>query len=258
MKIVVVGGTGLIGSQVVALVRDRGHEAVAASPSTGVDTVTGQGLAQVLDGADVVVDVSNSPSFDTEPALDFFTRSARHLSEAEKEAGVRHHVTLSIVGVDRVPDYGYYRAKVAQEEAVRDGGVPFSIVRATQFFEFVAPVMDMSTENGRVRLPSTRLRPMASADVASAVTETALGEPSYGVRDIAGPEVHRLDRLGEITLAVRPDGRSVVTDETAGLFAGMPDGALIGDDTAHRAATRYEDWLRHGQPPSRATDRSGH
>lgn len=244
MKIVVIGGTGLIGSQVVALLRDRGHEAVAASPSKGVDTVTGEGLAAAVQGADAVVDVSNSPSFETEAALDFFTRSARHLIEAERAAGVRHHVTLSIVGVDRVPDYGYYRAKVAQEEAVRDGGVPFSIVRATQFFEFIAPVMDMSTEEGRVRLPSTRLRPIASADVASAVAEAAQGEPSYGVRDIAGPEVHRLDRLGEITLAAKPDGRTVVTDESAGLFAGMPDGVLVGDDTAHLAATRYEDWLR--------------
>lgn len=244
MKIVVIGGTGLIGSQVVALLRDRGHEAVAASPSKGVDTVTGEGLAAAVQGADAVVDVSNSPSFETDAALDFFTRSARHLIEAERAAGVRHHVTLSIVGVDRVPDYGYYRAKVAQEEAVRDGGVPFSIVRATQFFEFIAPVMDMSTEEGRVRLPSTRLRPIASADVASAVAEAAQGEPSYGVRDIAGPEVHRLDRLGEITLAAKPDGRTVVTDESAGLFAGMPDGVLVGDDTAHLAATRYENWLR--------------
>jgi uncharacterized protein YbjT (DUF2867 family) len=140
MKIVVVGGTGLIGSQVVALLRDSGHEAVAAAPTTGVDTLTGQGLAQALNGADVVVDVSNSPSFETEAALDFFTRSAQHLIEAEREAGVQHHVTLSIIGVDQVPDYGYYRAKVAQEEAVRSGGVPYSIVRAAQFFEFVAPV----------------------------------------------------------------------------------------------------------------------
>ncbi|MGW2955227.1 SDR family oxidoreductase [Streptomyces eurythermus] len=244
MKIVVVGGTGLIGSQVVALLRDRGHEAVAASPSTGVDTLTGEGLAQALTGADVVVDVPNSPSFDPGPALDFFTRSERNLAEAEKEAGVRHHVVLSIVGVDQVPDYGYYRAKVAQEEAVRNSGVPYSIVRATQFFEFIAPVMDMTTEGTEVRLPSLRLRPMASADVAAAVADAALGEPSYGVRDIAGPEVERLDRLGEITLAARPDGRSVVTDESASPFAGMPDGVLIGDDTARLASTRYEDWLK--------------
>ncbi|MEU2287004.1 NAD(P)H-binding protein [Streptomyces sp. NPDC013178] len=244
MKIVVVGGTGLIGSQVVTLLRDRAHEAVAAAPSTGVDTLTGQGLAQALDGADVVVDVSNSPSFETEAALDFFTRSAQHLIEAEKEAGVRHHVTLSIVGVDQVPDYGYYRAKVAQEEAVRSGGVPYSIVRAAQFFEFIQPVMAMSTQGAEVRLPSTRLRPIASADVAAAVAEAALGEPSHGVRNIAGPEVHRLDRLGEITLAAKPDGRSVVTDEAAGLFAGMPEGVLVGDDTVRIASTRYEDWLR--------------
>ncbi|MFF7795429.1 NAD(P)H-binding protein [Streptomyces sp. NPDC007991] len=243
MKIVVVGGTGLIGSQVVALLRDRGHDAVAAAPSTGVDTLTGEGLAGALKGADVVVDVSNSPSFDTEPALDFFTRSARNLFAAEKEAGIRHHVGLSIVGVDQVPGYGYYQAKVAQENAVRGSGVPYSIVRATQFFEFVAPVMDMSTQDGEVRLPSTRLRPIASADVAAAVAEAAQGEPSNGIRNIAGPEVHRLDRLGEITLAAKPDGRTVVTDETAGLFAGMPD-VLTGDGTAHLASTRYEEWVR--------------
>jgi uncharacterized protein YbjT (DUF2867 family) len=244
MKIVVIGGTGLIGSQVVALVRDRGHEAVAASPSTGVDALTGKGLTEVLEGADVVVDVSNSPSFETEAALDFFTRSAQHLTEAEREAGVRHHVALSIVGVDQVPGYGYYRAKVAQEEAVRSSGVPYSIVRATQFFEFVAPVMDMSTQGTEVRMPSLRLRPMASAEVASAVAEAAQGEPSNGVRDITGPEVLRLDRLGEITLAAKPDGRTVVTDETVGPFAGMPDGVLIGDDTAHVTSTRYADWLK--------------
>ncbi|KUJ65681.1 LysR family transcriptional regulator [Streptomyces albus subsp. albus] len=244
MKIVIVGGTGLIGAQVVALLRDRGHEALPAAPSTGVDALTGQGLAQALKGADVVVDVSNSPSFEAEAALDFFTRSAQHLFEAEREAGVRHHVTLSIVGVDRVPDYGYYRAKVAQEDAVRGGGVPYSIVRATQFFEFIAPVMDMSTQDEEVRLPSTKLRPIASADVAAAVADAAQGDPSSGVRDIAGPEVHRLDRLGEITLAAKPDGRTVVTDESAGLFAGMPEGVLTGDDTVHGAATRYEDWLK--------------
>ncbi|MBG0851807.1 NAD(P)H-binding protein [Streptomyces spinoverrucosus] len=244
MRIVVVGGTGLIGSQVVALLRDNGHEAVAATPSTGVDAVTGQGLAQALKGADVVVDVSNSPSFETEAALDFFTRSAQNLFEAEKEAGVRHHVTLSIVGVDQVPDYGYYQAKVAQEDAVRDSGVPYSIVRATQFFEFIAPVMDMSTQGAEVHLPSLRLRPIASADVAAAVADAAQGEPSNGVRGIAGPEVHRLDRLGEITLAAKPDGRSVVVDEAAGPFGGMPDGVLIGDDTVHTVSTRYEDWLK--------------
>lgn len=243
MKIVVVGGTGLIGSQVVALVRDKGHEAVVATPSTGVDTLTGEGLTEAVKGADVVVDVSNSPSFEAEAALDFFTRAGRNLVAAEKEAGVGHHVVLSIVGVDHVPDYGYYLAKVAQENAVRDGGVPYSVVRATQFFEFIAPVMDMSTQGTEVRLSSTRLRPIASAEVAAAVAEAALGAPSNGVRDIAGPEILPLARLAEITLAAKPDGRSVVTDETAGLFASMPD-VLTGDDTAHLATTRYEDWLK--------------
>ncbi|WP_432119721.1 SDR family oxidoreductase [Streptomyces sp. bgisy032] len=244
MRIVVVGGTELVGSQVVALLRAAGHEAVPADPSTGVDTLTGEGVAEAVDGADVVVDVSRAPSFEARRALDYFTRSARTLFAAEKEAGVRHHVALSIVGVDRVPGNGYYEAKAAQEKAVRDSGVPYSLVRAPQLlFEFVAPVMDLSTEGTHVRLPSTRLRPIASADVAAAVAEAALGEPSNGIRTIAGPEVYRLDRLGELTLAAKPDGRTVVTDETAGLFAGLPD-VLTGDDTTHFATTRYEQWLK--------------
>ncbi|MGW7299021.1 SDR family oxidoreductase [Streptomyces sp. NPDC054829] len=243
MKIVVIGGTGLIGSQVIELLTANGHEAVPAAPSTGVDTLTGEGLDQVLKGAEVVVDVSNSPSFEADAALDFFTRSARNLFAAEQEAGVRHHVGLSIVGVDQVPDYGYYLAKVAQEDAVRASGVPYSLVRATQFFEFVGPVMDMSTQGTEVRLPSLRLRPIASAEVAAAVAEAAQGEPTNGIRSIAGPEIHGLDRLGELTLAARPDGRTVVTDETASLFAGMPD-VLTGDGAVDVAAVRYEDWLK--------------
>ncbi|MFE4665979.1 SDR family oxidoreductase [Streptomyces sp. NPDC056716] len=245
MKIVVVGGTGLIGSQVVALLRANGHEALPAAPSTGVNALTGAGLPEALKDADVVVDVSNSPSFEDGPALDFFTRSAQHLFAAEHEAGVRHHVGLSIVGVDQVPGYGYYLAKVAQERAVRGSGMPYSIVRATQFYEFIAPVMDMATEGTRVRLPSLPLRPIASADVAAAVARAAQGAPTNGVREIAGPEIHGLDRLGEITLTARPDGRTVVTDENASLFAGMPD-VLTGPETIETTATRYEDWLRTG------------
>ncbi|MET9112252.1 SDR family oxidoreductase [Streptomyces zhihengii] len=244
MKIVVVGGTGLIGSQVVGILGGNGHDVVAAAPTTGIDALTGAGLAEALEGADVVVDVSNSPSFEADPALDFFTRSARNVTGAAKEAGVRHHVTLSIVGVDLLPENGYYRAKVAQEEVARDSGLPYTIVRAAQFFEFIAPVMAMSTEDGQVRLPSTQLRPIASADVAAAVAAAAQGEPLRGVRSVAGPEMHRLDRIGEITLAAEPDGRTVVTDETAGLFAGVPDGVLTGDDTVDTAPTRYEDWLK--------------
>ncbi|MET8831810.1 NAD(P)H-binding protein [Streptomyces sp. NPDC004610] len=247
MKIVVIGGTGLIGSQVVALLGAAGQEAVPAAPSTGVNAYTGAGLAEVLKGAEVVVDVSNAPSFEAGPALDFFTRSAEHLFAAEREAGVRHHVVLSIVGVDQVPDYGYYVAKVAQERAVRESGVPFSIVRATQFFEFVAPVMDMSTQGTEVRLPSLPLRPIASADVAAVVARAAQGEPTGSVHRIAGPEVHGLDRLGEITLAARPDGRTAVTDESASLFAGMPDVLTgEGDTGVEPASTRYEEWLSRG------------
>ncbi|MEV5641993.1 SDR family oxidoreductase [Streptomyces flaveolus] len=244
MRIVVIGGTGLIGTQVVRFLRDGGHEAVAASPTTGVDTLTGKGLAEALRGADVVVDVTNSPSFEENVARDFFVRSTRNQVAAEKETGVRHHVALSIIGIDRLPGIGYYRAKVAQEEALREGGVPYSIVRAAQFFEFVGPVMDMGTEGTEVHLPSTQLRPIASADVARAVADAAQGDPLRGYREIAGPEIHRLDRLGEITLTARPDGRSVVTDEDAGLFARVPDGILTGDGTVETAATRYEEWLK--------------
>ncbi|ADH66437.1 MULTISPECIES: SDR family oxidoreductase [Nocardiopsis] len=244
MKIVVVGGTGLIGSQVVSLLGERGHEAVAVSQSTGVDVLTGEGLGQALTGADAVVDVTNSPSFEDGAALDFFTRSTKNLTAAGREAGVGHHVILSIVGVDRVPGLGYYRAKVAQEELLARSGVPYSIVRATQFFEFVDSIMALTTDGGTVRLPSTLMRPIASADVAAAVADTTQGEPLNGRREIAGPEVLRLDRLGEITLAARPDGRSVTTDEGAGMFAGIPDGVVSGDGSVPTATTRYEDWLR--------------
>lgn len=243
MKIVVVGGTGRIGSQVVGLLEANGHEAVAAAPSTGVDTLTGEGLTEVLKGADVVVDVANSPSFEKDAALDFFTRAMRNLTAAEQEAGVRHHVALSIIGVDQVPGLGYYLAKVAQEDAVRASGLPFTIVRVAQFFEFVAPVMDLTTQGRDVHLPSTQLRPIAAADVAAVVAEAAQGEPVNGLRQLAGPEIHRLDRLAELTLAVKPDGRRVVTDESAGMFAGIPDGVLTGDATVPSAPTRYETWL---------------
>lgn len=244
MKIVVVGGTGRIGSQVVDLLRDRGHEAVAAAPSTGVDTLTGEGLAEVLKGADVVVDVANSPSFEKEAAIDFFTRAMHNLTAAEKEAGVRHHVALSIIGVDQVPQLGYYLAKVAQEDAVRGSGVPFTIVRVAQFFEFIAPVMDLTTQDGEVHLPSTQLRPIAAADVAAAVAEAAQAAPANGLRQLAGPEIHRLDRLAGIVLDTAPDGRIVVTDESAGMFAGIPDGVLTGDGDVATAATRFEDWVK--------------
>ncbi|WP_047867653.1 SDR family oxidoreductase [Nocardiopsis sp. RV163] len=244
MKIVVVGGTGLIGSQVVSLLGKAGHEAVAASPSTGVDALTGEGVGRALAGADAVVDVSNSPSFEDGAALDFFTRSTENLTAAGREAGVGHHVVLSIVGVDRVPGLGYYRAKVAQEEILAQSGLPYSVVRATQFFEFVDSIMALTADGDTVRLPSTLMRPIASADVAAEVARTAQGEPLNGRRDIAGPEVFRLDRLGEITLAARADGRTVTTDEGAGMFAGIPDGVVSGDGSVPTATARYEDWLR--------------
>jgi uncharacterized protein YbjT (DUF2867 family) len=244
MKVVVVGGTGLIRWQVVGILKSRGRDAVSAAPVTGVDTLTGQGMPQVLKGADVVVDAFNSPSFQARASLDYFTRSARNLIGAAQRAGVRRYVMLSVIGADQLPGNGYFRAKSAQERVLRDSELPYTIVRAAQFFEFIAPIMGLSTREGRVHLPSTQLRPVAAADVAADVAAAVEEEPLYGVRQIAGPETHRLNRLGEITLAAQPDGRRVVTDESAGLFAGIPDGVLTGDATANTALTSYGDWLK--------------
>lgn len=244
MKVVVVGGTGLIRWQVIGILRSSGCDAVSAAPITGVDTLTGQGMMQVLQGADVVVDAFNSPSFQAGTSLDLFTQSARHLIAAAQRAGVRRYVMLSVLGADQLPCNGYFRAKFVQERVLRDSELPYTIVRAAQFFEFIAPIMGLSTREGRVYLPSTQLRPVAAADVAAAVAAAAEEEPLYGVRQIAGPEIHRLNRLGEITLAAQPDGRRVVTDENAGLFAGIPDGVLTGDGTVSTALTCYEDWRK--------------
>ncbi|MBT0773129.1 SDR family oxidoreductase [Kineosporia sp. J2-2] len=216
MKFVVIGGTGLIGGQVAGLLREQGHEVVAASPSTGVNALTGEGVAQALTGADVVVDVSNSPSFADDAVLEFFTTSTGVLLKAEEEAGVRHHVALSIVGADRIPGSGYMRAKVAQEELISASSVAHSVVRATQFFEFAPAIAQMSTDDeGAVRLPTHGIQPIASAEVARIVAGVAVGEPLNGVVDIAGPQRYGLDEF--VRLAV--PGADVVTDPE-GTYAG--------------------------------------
>ncbi|MFI6364411.1 SDR family oxidoreductase [Nocardia sp. NPDC050630] len=242
MKIAVIG-TGLIGSQVVQKLTAAGHDATGHSRSTGIDLVTGDGLDEAVHGAEVVVDVANSPTFD-EASLDFFRTSVPHLLAAAQAAGVRHIVTLSIVGVDQVPDLVYYRAKTLQEDLVEAAAIPYSIVRATQFMEFVVAALDWTTDGDVVRLPSTPIQPISSAEVAAAVAEVAAGAPLHGTRNIGGPEVFPLDELGRITLEMTGDNRHVVTDETAGLFAPVKGDVLTAPEGAHLATTHFRDWLR--------------
>ncbi|MGE6738238.1 SDR family oxidoreductase, partial [Streptomyces sp. NPDC059900] len=242
MNITVIGGTGLIGSQLVARLREAGHEVVASSLSTGVDLLTGAGLDEALKGADTVVNVSNSPTFD-EASPDFFRTTTGNLLAAGERAGVRHQVILSIVGVDQVPQLDYYRAKTLQEDLLRQGPTPYSIVRATQFFEFMDAVLSWTSDEQTVRLPATRIQPLATADVVQALADVTTAPPRNGTLDVAGPDVFPLDELGRRTLAARKDPRSVVTDEKAGMFAAVEGDVLIAGPDARLAATRYEDWL---------------
>jgi uncharacterized protein YbjT (DUF2867 family) len=237
------GGTGLIGSQVVKILQKGGHEAVPYSPSTGVDLISGQGLTEALNGADVVVNLTNSPTFDDASTAFFRTTMDNLLGAAEAE-GVGHAVILSIVGADQVPDLVYYRAKVLQEDILKAGPIPYSIVRATQFFEFVNAVLSWTADDKVVRLPATPVQPMAAADVAQAVADVSVGDPLQGTRNIAGPEVFRLDELGKITLAAHDDHRTVVTDASAGMFAAAPGDALIVKEGAVIAHTTYQEWLK--------------
>ncbi len=242
MKIAVIGGTGLIGSQVVKILNASGHEAVPHSPSTGLDLLSGQGLPEALNGADVVVNLTNSPTFDdASPA--FFQKTMDNLLSAARDAGVGHAVILSIVGAELVPGLVYYRAKVLQEEILKSGPVPYSIVRATQFYEFVNAVLSWTADENTVRLPATRVQPMASADVARAVADISVGAPLQGTRSVAGPEVFPLDELGRITLAAHGDHRAVVTDSSAGMFAAATGDALIAKDDTVIAKTTYREWL---------------
>jgi uncharacterized protein YbjT (DUF2867 family) len=242
MKIAVIGGTGLIGSQVVKILNAGGHQAVPHSPSTGLDLLRGQGLPEALKGADVVVNLTNSPTFDdASPA--FFQMTMDNLLTAAGAAHVGHAVILSIVGAEKVPGLVYYRAKVLQEDILKAGPVPYSIIRATQFFEFIETVVSETADENTVRLPATLVQPMASADVAQTVADVSVGAPLHGTRNVAGPEVFALDELGRITLAARGDHRTVITDNSAGIFAAAPRDALIATDDAVLAKTTYRQWL---------------
>jgi uncharacterized protein YbjT (DUF2867 family) len=243
-KVVVIGGSGLIGSKLVTQLRELGHEAVAASPSSGVDTLTGEGLAEVLQGASVVVDVSNSPSFEDAAVLEFFETSTRNLLAAEAVAGVGHHVALSVVGADRLSESGYFRAKIAQEKLIENSSIPYSIVRATQFFEFVTSIAQAATEGDAVRLAPVLIQPMAAEDVAAAVARVSVGSPVKGIVEVAGPEQFRLDELIRRGLSARQDPRQVITDPRARYFgAELGERTLVPDGDALLAETRFEDWL---------------
>ena len=253
MKIVVIGGTGLIGSKVVSNLRQRDLEVVAASPSSGVNTLTGEGLAEALTGAQVVVDVANSPSFEDKPALDFFETSGRNLLAAEKAAGVKHHVALSVVGTDRLTGSGpgslsgYFRAKMAQENLIKGSGIPFTIVHATQFFEFVKSIAQSGTDGSTVRLSSVLMQPIAADDVAAAVAETALEQPVNGMIEVAGPDRIRQDELVQQFLSATGDTRKVITDDNAGYFGiKVNDQSLVPGpgDNPRLGPTHYEDWLK--------------
>jgi uncharacterized protein YbjT (DUF2867 family) len=244
MKIVVIGGHGRIGSKLIDKLDEHGHDAIAADLSTGVNTLTGEGLAEALDGADVVVDVSNSPSFEDGAVLEFFRTSTANILAAEKTTGIRHHVALSVVGADRLPDSGYLRAKVAQETLIQDSSIPYSIVRATQFFEFAKSIADAATDGDTVRLPSAFIQPIAADDVARAVARVAVGTPVNGIVEIGGPETFRFDELIRYGLSVYHDPRHVVADPDARYFGTkLTDTSLLTGRDAQLGETRFEDWL---------------
>jgi uncharacterized protein YbjT (DUF2867 family) len=250
-KVVVIGGTGLIGSKVVAGLTEEGYEAVAASPDTGVNTLTGEGLAEVLKGASVVVDVSNSPSFEDKAAMDFFTTSTNNLLKYEADAGVKHHVALSIVGIDRMTEVGYYRAKIAQEKLIKESSIPYSIVHATQFFEFAKGIADSATDGDTVRLAPIQIQPMAADDVARAVIRVAVRPPLNSTEEIGGPEVLTLVEFVREGLKARNDPRKVVIDPDARFFgAALSRMSLLPSDSARLAGTRFEDWIK---PTSRSS-----
>ncbi|TDB97918.1 SDR family oxidoreductase [Actinomadura sp. 7K534] len=248
MKIVVVGGTGLIGSKIVAKLGEHGHEAVAAAPGTGVNTLTGEGVAECVAGAAVVIDVSNSPSFEDAAVLEFFQTSTGNLLAAEQAAGVGHHVALSVVGTGRRPDVGYFRGKLAQEKLIEESGIPYSIVHATQFFEFVQPIADQATDGGKVRIPPVLFQPIAGEEVARTVGRTAVGTPLNGRVEIAGPRRYRMDEFFRKALAAWGDPREVVTDPHAHYFgAEMTERDLVPGDGATLGEIEYGDWLKSSE-----------
>ncbi|WP_328891093.1 SDR family oxidoreductase [Streptomyces sp. NBC_00316] len=248
MKVVVIGGTGLIGSKLVGKLNEHGHEAVPAAPSTGVNTLTGEGLAEVLQGASAVVDVSNSPSYEDDAVMEFFRTSTANLLRAEADAGVTHHVALSIVGTERLPENGYFRAKLAQEELIKASGIPYSIVHATQFFEFVKGIADSATEGDTVRVPAAGIQPIYSDDVAAALGRTTVGTPVNGAVEVAGPEVFRFDEFIRKGLAPDNDPRTVVVDPHARYYgAELEETSLLPGPDANIAETRFTDWLAQQQ-----------
>jgi uncharacterized protein YbjT (DUF2867 family) len=245
MKIIVIGGTGLIGSKLVKRLREHGREAVAASPSSGVNSVTGEGLADALKGASVVVDVTNSPSWEDAAVLKFFETSTRNLLNYEAAAGVGHHVALSVVGTERMLESGFFRAKLVQENLIKASSIPYSIIRATQFFEFVKNIADFSTEGNQLRMPPVLFQPMAADDVAGAVGTIAMGSPVNGTVEIGGPEQFRLDELIRRELAARKDPRQVISDPHARYYGiEVSERTLVPDDGARLGKTRFEDWLK--------------
>jgi uncharacterized protein YbjT (DUF2867 family) len=244
MKIVVIGGSGLIGSKLVEKFRQAGQDSLPASPDTGVDTLTGEGLQEALEGAQVVVDVSNAPAWDDAAVMDFFQTSSRNLLAAEAAAGVSHHVTLSVVGADRLTESGYLRAKIAQEEAVQAGSVPYTILRATQFFEFIGRIANSSTEGDTVHLPPVLIQPEAADDVAAALADIAVSAPVNGMVELAGPEAFRFDELAQRVLSAKNDPRRVTADVHARYFgAELDEHSLTPGDSPRIAPTRFEDWL---------------
>jgi len=245
MKIVVIGGTGLIGSKTVAILRQAGHEAIAASPNSGVNTITGEGVAEAVAGAQVVIDLSNSPSFEDKAVLEFFKTSGRNLFAAETAAGVRHHVALSIVGTDRTPDNGYFRAKVAQEKLIEASGIPYTIIRSTQFLEFLSGIAASGTDGNKVRISPGLFQPIAADDVAAIVAEVALAAPRNGIVEIAGPERAPFNEIVARYLKAVGDPREVVRDPEARYFGGrVEERSLVPLGEARLGRIGFDDWLR--------------
>lgn len=245
MKIVVIGGSGLIGKRLVSILRDKGHQVIAASPSEGINSVTGEGLREALAGAAAVVDVSNSPSWEDGPVMDFFQTSTRNLLAAEATAGVQHHVALSVVGSERLPDSGYFRAKIAQEAMIKRGAIPYTIVRATQFFEFIKSIADFGVDGDVIRLPPIAMQPVAAADVSAILADVAVAAPLNGTAELAGPEMLRLDELARRVLRAQNDSRQIVADPRASYYgAPADDHTLMPGDGARLGPTRLDDWLK--------------
>ena len=258
MKIVVIGGTGLIGSKLVTKLREERQEVVAASPATGVNTLTGEGLANALKGASVAVDVTNSPSWEDGAVLKFFETSTRNLLDQEAVAGVQHHVALSVVGTERMLQSGFFRAKLAQEYLIKASSIPYSIIRATQFFEFVQKIVDLSTEGNQVRLPPVLFQPMAADDVASAIAKVAMSSPVNSTVEIGGPEQFHLDELVRLDLAARKDPREVISDPHARYYGiRVTERTLVPNDGARLGETRFQDWLNQSAKQVPKTGRQG-